>query len=250
MVSRVADQKLQAKDRIIVALDVSDAEKAKKLVEDLGQDIGYFKVGMELFYSAGPDVIRMIKDVGSRVFLDLKLHDIPNTVAQGVRAIACTGADMINVHASGGAEMMKRSAEALEVLQSETGIERPLLIAVTVLTSIDQETATSEMGWTRPIGEQVTHWAQMSQKSGMDGVVASPQELAAIRKACGANFITVIPGVRPVWAEKNDQKRIMTPADAVAAGATYLVIGRPITRAENPHAAAMRIIEEIEEAVV
>jgi orotidine-5'-phosphate decarboxylase len=192
----------------------------------------------------------MIKDAGSRVFLDLKLHDIPNTVAQGVRAIARTGADMVNVHASGGADMMKKSAEALAELQLETGHHRPLLIAVTVLTSIDQETASRDVGWSRPIGEQVTHWAQLAQESGLDGVVASPQELMDIRKACGSDFITVIPGVRPTWAEKNDQKRIMTPADAVNAGATFLVIGRPITRADNPHAAAMRIIEEIEEAVI
>jgi len=242
--------KLKAKDRIIVALDVSDFEKARELVQVLGQDIGYFKVGMELFYSAGPGVIDMIKEAGGRVFLDLKMHDIPNTVAQGARAVARYGADMINVHAAGGREMMSRTAEALVDLERETGRPRPLLIAVTVLTSLDQAAAKEEVGLERTIGEQVKLWARLAQESGLDGVVASPQELPVIREACGQEFVTVIPGVRPAWAEKNDQKRIMTPKEAVEAGASYLVIGRPITQAEDPQEAAAKIIQEIEEAVV
>jgi orotidine-5'-phosphate decarboxylase len=207
---------LAAKERIIVALDVSDFESAERLVQMLGGEIGYFKVGMELYYSVGPAVIDMIKASGSRVFLDLKLHDIPNTVAQGARAIARTGADMINVHAAGGREMMERTAQALTALAMETGKAKPQLIAVTVLTSLDQRAATEEVGLSRPITEQVQHWAKLAQQSGLDGVVASPQELAGIRQVCGPDFVTVIPGVRPLWADKNDQKRIMTPGEAVA----------------------------------
>jgi orotidine-5'-phosphate decarboxylase len=241
---------VSAKDRIIVALDVSDMQTAEKLVRMLGGEIGYFKVGMELYYSVGSAVIDMIKAAGSRVFLDLKLHDIPNTVAQGARAIARTGADMINVHAAGGSEMMKKTAQALADLGAETGKPRPQLIAVTVLTSLDQQAATDEVGLSRPIHEQVQHWARLAQLAGLDGVVASPQELAGIRDICGPEFITVIPGVRPAWADKNDQKRIMTPGEAVAAGATHLVIGRPITRASDPREAVAMIIQEIEEALL
>ena len=240
---------LQAKDRIIAALDVSDMQTAEKLVDTLSGHISYFKVGMELFYNVGPSVMDMVKASGGRVFLDLKLHDIPNTVAQGARAIAGTGADMINVHAAGGGEMMRKTSAALMALAEETGKPRPQLIAVTVLTSLDQKAVTEEVGLSRPIDEQVRHWAKLALHSGLDGVVASPQELVGIREVCGPDFITVIPGVRPAWAGKDDQKRVMTPAEAVAAGATYLVIGRPITRAADPQEAAVRIIQEIEEAV-
>jgi orotidine-5'-phosphate decarboxylase len=241
---------MAAKDRIIVALDVSDMQSAEKLVRMLGHEIGYFKVGMELYYSVGPAVIDMIKAAGSKVFLDLKLHDIPNTVAQGARAIARTGADMINVHAAGGCEMMQKTAEALAALEAETGKPRPKLIAVTVLTSLDQRAVSEEVGLSRQIREQVQHWAGLAQQSGLDGVVASPQELSGIREVCGPDFITVIPGVRPAWADQNDQKRIMTPGEAVAAGATHLVIGRPITRAADPRQAVEKIIHEIEEALL
>jgi orotidine-5'-phosphate decarboxylase len=237
---------IKANERIITALDVSDYQQATALVHSLKDDVGYFKVGMELYYSVGPRVIEMIRGEGCKVFLDLKLHDIPNTVAQAAKALAKTGVDMMNVHVSGGREMMKKTVEAV---RSQTDAPQPLLIGVTILTSLDQQAVTDELGMSRSVGEQVKHWALMAKECGLDGVVASPQELGLIRSACGPDFVTVIPGVRPAWSEKNDQKRIMTPAEAIKAGATYLVIGRPITKADDPKHAALKIINEIEEAL-
>ncbi len=235
-------------ERIIVALDVSTRKEAEELVVKLKDRVGYFKVGMELFHSCGPEIINMISDLGCRVFLDLKFHDIPNTVAKAVRSAANYGVDMINVHASGGSLMMEKAVSALDDFQKETKKPRPLLIGVTVLTSLDQNMMEEEWGLKRSVGEQVVMWSKLAQKAGLDGVVASPQELGLIQKACGLDFVTVIPGVRPTWAKRDDQKRIMTPKEAVKAGASFLVIGRPITRDKDPEAAAQRIADEIEGA--
>ncbi len=240
---------MNASERIIVALDVPTAEQAVGLVESMREDIRYFKVGMELYHSAGPAVIPAIKAAGCEIFLDLKFHDIPNTVAGAARAVTKYGVGMFNVHVAGGAEMMRQAAKAAAAVAGELGIPRPRVLGVTVLTSIDQTVFEQEVGIRREIGEQVAIWSKLAKLAGLDGVVASPWELPLIREACGAGFTTVIPGVRPVWAGKNDQKRVMTPAEAVAAGADYLVIGRPITQADDPRAAARTIIKEIEEEI-
>ncbi|MCR5176734.1 MAG: orotidine-5'-phosphate decarboxylase [Anaerovibrio sp.] len=232
-------------DRLIVALDVHKFSDMEKLVHTLGDSVSYYKVGMELFYSEGAKVISFLKEQGKSIFLDLKLHDIPNTVAEGLCSLMVQGADIMNVHASGGYTMMKTAADRLHEKASEMGIPCPKLIAVTILTSINQEDWAG-LGMSSSIGEQVVRLAKLAQKAGLDGVVASPQEAAAIRKACGPDFLIVTPGIRPVGANIDDQSRIAAPASALANGATHLVVGRPIRSAEDPRAAAEAIIKEME----
>ncbi|MBQ1336519.1 MAG: orotidine-5'-phosphate decarboxylase [Selenomonadaceae bacterium] len=234
-------------DRLIVALDVHAMEDVESLVETLGDSVTHYKVGMELFYSVGASVVSYLKEKGKQVFLDLKLHDIPNTVAGGLCSLMGLGADILNIHASGGYTMMKKSAEALRAAAEKQGIACPKLIAVTVLTSINAE-EWAEMGHTGDIGEQVIRLAELAKKAGLDGVVASPQEAAAIRKACGGDFLIVTPGIRPAGSSMDDQSRISTPSAALRNGATHLVVGRPVRSAEDPRAAAEKIVKEMGEA--
>jgi orotidine-5'-phosphate decarboxylase len=226
---------------ILVALDVESAEKAIGLADQLRGAVGGFKIGKQLFTAAGPAVVRELTSRGDRVFLDLKFHDIPNTVAGAVQSAVATGAWMVNVHASGGAAMMKAAAAAAASTAASLGRPRPLVIAVTVLTSMDDQTL-ADVGVSRPMLDQVVHLAKLARSSGLDGVVASPQEVTAIREACGPDFQIVTPGIRPADQQgKDDQARTLTPADAIAAGSSYLVIGRPITAAPNPREAAEKI---------
>ncbi|MDP1568358.1 MAG: orotidine-5'-phosphate decarboxylase [Vicinamibacterales bacterium] len=226
---------------ILVALDVPDAARALALADALRGAVGGVKIGKELFTAEGPAVVRALVERGDRVFLDLKFHDIPNTVAGAVRTAVATGAWMINVHASGGAAMMRAAADAAGDAAARLGRARPLVIGVTVLTSLD-EAALADVGVTTGVMPQVLRLAALAQASGLDGVVASPLETAALRRACGPDFTIVTPGVREAaQAGSDDQARTMGPADAVAAGASYLVIGRPITAAPDPRAAAERI---------
>lgn len=234
-------------DRLIVALDVHAMEDVEALVETLGDSVTHYKVGMELFYSVGAPVVSYLKEKGKQVFLDLKLHDIPNTVAGGLCSLMRLGADILNVHASGGYTMMKKSAEALRAAAEKQGIACPKLIAVTVLTSINAE-GWAEMGHGGDIGAQVIRLAELAKKAGLDGVVASPQEAAAIRKACGEDFLIVTPGIRPAGSSLDDQSRISTPSAALRNGATHLVVGRPVRSAEDPRAAVERIVKEMGEA--
>lgn len=234
-----------ADKRLIVALDVHSMDKVKALVTALGDSVSYYKVGMELFYSVGSSVIKYLRDADKEVFLDLKLHDIPNTVAHGLGSLSCLGASLLNVHASGGFTMMQTAAAYLREQAAINQIERPKLIAVTVLTSMHQEDW-EKLGMGIPMQEQVVRWAKLAQAAGLDGVVASPLEAQAIRKACGNDFLIVTPGVRPSGVAVNDQSRIATPAGALKNGASHLVIGRPITAAADPRAAALKIIEEME----
>ncbi len=236
-------------DRLIVALDVSHAERAVGLVDVLKPCAGMFKVGMELFYSAGGGIVREIKEKGCRVFLDLKLHDIPNTVAGAARALTRLGPDMINLHAPGGPEMIRAAAAAVGEEAGRQGTARPLVIAVTVLTSIDQKTF-NMLGFSGKVEHFVEAWARMAMDCGLDGVVASPEEVPVIRKACGPDFIVVTPGVRPSWWDAGDQKRFTTPAAAISAGATQIVVGRPITGSSDPLASAMKILDEIKGCAV
>lgn len=235
---------IKADDRLIVALDVHTMADAEQLVQKLGDTVSYYKVGMELFYSVGPDVVRWLSQQGKKVFLDLKLHDIPNTVAGGLCSLMDLGASIVNVHASGGYTMMKTAAERLHAAAAERGIECPKIIAITVLTSISQE-EWNGTGQTRAIEDSVLTLARLTKSAGLDGVVASPREAAAIRQACGPDFLIVTPGVRPAGSDVNDQTRIATPAAAIRNGASHIVVGRPIRMADDPQAAAEAIIAEM-----
>jgi len=231
-------------DRLIVALDFPTMEEAIKTVLELGDSVSYYKVGMELYYAAGAPMITFLKNEGKHVFLDLKLQDIPNTVAKSLSVLTALGVDMMNVHAVGGGEMMKAAVTAVRDTAAKLGKTAPKLIAVTVLTSMDN-VQWSELNYAKPIAEQVVELAKLAKKSGMDGVVASPQEASAIRKACGDKFLIVTPGVRPARAEINDQSRIATPMWAMKNGSTRIVVGRPITQVKDKIMAAQNIVAEI-----
>ncbi len=225
-------------NKVIVALDTSDEVKLNTLFTALhGKDI-WVKVGMELFYALGPQIVYKAKEQGFHVFLDLKLHDIPNTVAQGIRSLSQLPIDMVNVHAAGGLEMMTRSLEALKSLP-----KRPLLIAVTQLTSTTQEQMNREQKISGSIEESVLNFAKLAHSAGLDGVVSSPLEVQAIKNLIGKNFLTVTPGIRPGGSELNDQKRVTTPKEALELGTDFMVIGRPITASSNPREALMNILE-------
>jgi orotidine-5'-phosphate decarboxylase len=233
-------------NKLLVALDVDTGARALELATALRGQAGGFKVGSRLFTLEGPDLVRRLVDTGARVFLDLKYHDIPNTVAQAVEAAVLTGAWMINVHASGGAPMMQAAAKAGADTARRLGRAAPLVIGVTVLTSMD-DTTLRQSGVERPVFDQVLALAALAKGAGLHGVVASPLETAAIRAACGPDFAIVTPGIRGAAAggDKNDQARTMGPADAVRAGASYIVVGRPIIAASDPAAAAAAIADEL-----
>ncbi len=236
------------KQKLIVALDVDTRAEAEKLVEALAPYVGAFKAGMQLYNSEGPEMVRALMERGAKVFVDLKFHDIPNTVAQAGRVMTRLGVFMYNLHVAGGSEMMRQTVEASRREAEALGLNPPLLLGVTVLTSITEAQLREEIGVERGLTEQVVQWAKLAQAAGLAGVVASPQEIRAIRQACGADFLIVTPGVRPAGAQLNDQKRVMTPGEAIQAGASYLVVGRPITGAADPAAAAQAIVAEMERA--
>jgi orotidine-5'-phosphate decarboxylase len=224
--------------KIIVALDTQDPAKLAKIFVSLQGYPVWVKVGMEIYYSIGPKVIHEAKDKGLKVFLDLKLHDIPNTVGQGITSLLHQPIDMINVHALGGLEMMKRAAQAIK-----NKANAPLLIAVTQLTSTTEEQMNQELSISGSISENVVRLAKLACEAGCDGVVSSPLEASAIKKTCGANFKTVTPGIRPKGFDSNDQKRFATPSEAIELGADFLVIGRPITGERDPRVALDKILK-------
>ncbi|PIU72128.1 orotidine-5'-phosphate decarboxylase [Candidatus Woesearchaeota archaeon CG_4_10_14_0_2_um_filter_33_10] len=237
---------MSARERLVLALDVDDFSSAENLVGLLKDYVGVFKVGSQLFTSEGTKIIDMITKAKARVFLDLKFHDIPNTVKGAAESATKLGVYMFNVHASGGYEMMKAAADAAIETSIKLGIKKPLILGVTVLTSINQEILEKEVGVNKAVKEHVVHLAKLAKSAGLDGVVASPHEIKDIRDACGKNFIILTPGIRPAGEEINDQKRIMTPKQALEQGADFIVIGRPIRNAENPVEAAKNIIKEME----
>lgn len=239
--SRVAD----SAERLIVALDFASAERAGGFLKRAGDGVRTVKVGLELFTAEGPSVIQACGAPQRRVFLDLKFHDIPNTVAGAVRAATRLGVWMLNIHAAGGREMMRRAVESAGEEAVLRGIAKPLVVAVTLLTSIDDALLRSEVGVDRTALDHVLFLASQAEAAGADGVVCSPTEARAVRERFGPGFVIVTPGVRPRWAEKGDQRRAATPAEAIAAGADYLVVGRPITASADPAEALRRTLAEM-----
>jgi orotidine-5'-phosphate decarboxylase len=233
-------------NKVIVALDVETASEARLLVSTLRGMVGMFKIGSQLFTAAGPDLVREIVDSGERVFLDLKFHDIPNTVAAAGVEATRLGVSIFNLHATGGSEMMRRTANTVAECAASEGRPPPLIIAVTVLTSAHAGTL-AEVGYSLDPAPLVSRLALLAEASGMDGVVASPREIGIVRSAVkAADFVVVTPGVRPTGSELFDQKRVTTPREAVLAGADYIVVGRPILEAPDPAQAAQEIIDELE----
>jgi orotidine-5'-phosphate decarboxylase len=231
-----------AREKIIFALDVNEFSDVEKWSNLLATKVGMFKIGKQLFTSSGPAAVRMIQKHGGEVFLDLKYHDIPNTVAMATLEAARLGVKLTNLHALGGYEMMATTMDALD--KEFKGAERAKVLAVTILTSSTAETLRG-IGIEHSVPDMVVRLAKLAKSAGVDGVVASPHEVRQIREACGSDFLIVTPGVRPAFASADDQKRIMTPAEAIAQGADYLVIGRPISAAIDPVTAADLIVDEI-----
>src|SRR5687767_11077929 len=232
------------KERLIVAMDVDSANAAHGLVAELGDVVSSFKIGLQLFTSAEPEFVRELSEAGHRIFLDLKFHDIPNTVANAGVEAAKLGVWMFDVHALGGSEMMRRTADSVNEFCSRDGTSRPKIIAVTILTSSDANVL-REVGIERDVESEVVYLARLTAKCGLDGVVASSIEANAIKNAVDRPFLVVTPGIRPASETSDDQKRVNTPADAINAGADYLVVGRPITEAADRRAAAIAIANEI-----
>ena len=230
---------------IIVALDVSNKEKAFKLFDDLGQNAGALKIGLEMFIRFGPDIVKNAVERGAKIMLDLKLHDIPNTVQRATANVSMLGADLLTIHTTGGKKMMRAARRGVDEAKEKSGVRGPKLLGVTVLTSISEEILNSELGVDKSIQEQVTALALMAKEAGLDGVVASPKEIKSIREACGKDFLIVTPGIRPAGSSVDDQKRVCTPEQAIADGADYLVIGRPILNAENPQKRLKEIVESL-----
>ena len=239
---------LAARNRLAVALDLGSRQEILGAARALAPEVGVLKLGLEAFVSEGPDLVREIAAFGTRVFLDLKLHDIPNTIRRAAAAAVRTGAAILNCHAAGGPDMMKAFCEEGRKAATTAGLPRPVLIAVTVLTSLDAA-ALSRIGLSGSPREAAVRLALLAREAGLDGVVCSPEEIEAIRSSCGSDFFLVVPGVRPAGADTGDQKRVARPGDAIRAGADLLVVGRPILAAPDPVAAARAIVAEIAAAL-
>ncbi|NOS70434.1 MAG: orotidine-5'-phosphate decarboxylase [Verrucomicrobia bacterium] len=229
---------------IIAALDVPTAEQALALAQQIAPAVGAFKIGKELFVAAGPDIVRRVRDTGASVFLDLKFHDIPNTVAKAVASAVRLNVQMLTIHTSGGSEMMRAAEQSAQQTASQTGRNTPLVLGVTVLTSHDANTL-AEIGCEPNVGKQVERLAQLAVHSGLRGLVCSPLEIASLRQILPPDIQLVTPGIRTGAEKSDDQKRTLTPREAMQAGASWLVIGRPIYAAENPRAAAEKILESL-----
>ena len=238
-------ERVGLRERVIVALDTADIRFAKKLVQKLKDSIKIFKIGNELFTAVGPKAVQTVQEAGAEVFLDLKFNDIPNTVAQSARVAARLGVFMFNIHVSGGLQMMQEACVASADEAQKHGLRVPKLIGVTVLTSLSQEEMNKEVGISGSLDETVLRYAELARKAGLDGVVASAKEVEKIKAKLGRQFLIVTPGIRPAWAERGDQVRVVTPRKAFELGADYIVVGRPITEAKDPLDAAARIFAEL-----
>jgi orotidine-5'-phosphate decarboxylase len=235
------------KDKVIVALDVQSKKDLDTLVNDLQGSATHVKVGMELFYTFGPSILSELKAKGFKVFLDLKIHDIPNTAKKSAKTITKLGADIINVHAAGGIEMMKAALAGVhEAIQEDSRLTKPLLIAVTQLTSTNQETLNTELLINGSIENAVIQYAKNAKAAGLDGIVSSPLEVKIIKETVGSDFLCITPGIRPKGIASDDQKRVTTPKEALRLGSDYIVIGRAITKSESPKFAFAEIIKGME----
>ena len=234
-----------AKQRLIFALDVASIDEVKEYVSLLADEVGLFKVGKQLFLHGGPQIVRLIHEKGGQVFLDLKFHDIPRTVAKAGVEATRLGVRMFNLHASGSLEMMRLTVREVNKVCRAENLRRPKVLAVTVLTSLSKEDL-KRTGVVTGVENQVARLARLAKEAGMDGVVASPLEVARIRRECGKNFLLVVPGVRSLGESWDDQKRVLTPEEAMRAGADYLVVGKPIRDAKDPRDAARQIVQEME----
>jgi orotidine-5'-phosphate decarboxylase len=241
---------IRVQDRIVIALDLDSDREALELVDELNGSVGMFKVGHQLFTAYGPDIVRRITGKGARVFLDLKYHDIPNTVAKASVEAVRLGASIFNVHSLGGRDMMKAAGAAASEAADALGRPRPVVLAVTVLTSMDDMALRRDLKINRSLRREVAHLAEMAQQCGLGGVVASPQEITMLRRSIRGPFVILTPGVRPAWAGKDDQKRTLTPGEAIAAGADYIVVGRPVLKAADRKAAVEAIVREIQPPAV
>lgn len=233
------------KDKIVLALDVPTKDAALKLVRELKDYTGMFKVGLQLFMSEGFDIIKALQDEGVKIFFDVKLHDIPNTVAQASKSIIQNNIDFFNIHTSGGKIMMSNAVKTANETAFNMNFKKPTILGVTALSSINQEILTSELSINTNVNDYVNKMALLAKESGLSGIVASVLEAKSIRQLCGDNFIILCPGIRPAFAKKDDQQRIATPADAIKAGADYIVIGRAVTAASDRIEAIKMIHEEI-----
>jgi len=242
LVSHADASEVEAK--LILALDTDDPAHALDMVDRFGRRIGTFKIGLQLFTRSGPEIVGAVRERGHRVFLDLKFHDIPNTVSGAVIEAARLGVFMLNLHTLGGTAMMVRAREDLVRTCLRENRDRPRLIGVTLLTCLDETTLRDELGIPQRLATQVGHLASLARQARLDGVVASPQEISLVKGRCGADFLVVTPGIRPPWAPPDDQKRTMTPKQAIMDGADYLVVGRAVTAQKDPDAALDRLIEE------
>jgi orotidine-5'-phosphate decarboxylase len=235
------------RERLILALDVEDLDRVKATLKLLAGEVGMFKVGKQLFTHAGPQAVKLIQEMGGEVFLDLKFHDIPTTVAKAAIEATRLGVKMFNVHASGSHAMMRQAVREVNRVCRQESLRRPIMLAVTVLTSLNEKDL-KKVGVTGEVADQVVRLALLSQKAGMGGVVAAPNEVSEIRAACGRRFVIVTPGIRLQKSKRDDQKRVMTPADAVRAGVDFIVVGRPIMEAAEPVHVAREIIAEMEQS--
>jgi len=237
------------RDRLVLALDVNTMEEAKTLVTELKDYVGVFKVGLQLYTSVGPDIIKMIQDQGREIFFDGKFHDIPNTVAKASANLVRQGVTFFNLHVTGGSKMISTSLKLSRETAKSLGMPKPTILGVTILTSFGQKTLTEELLISRNIDDYVGQLAKVAEESGLDGIIASATDVPKIKKVCGDDFIILCPAIRPTWSVVNDQIRVVTPADAIKAGVDYLVVGRPITSARDKVSAAKLVLDEMEEAV-
>lgn len=237
--------KEEIKDKIVLALDVEKLDEAKKLVDELAPYVGVFKVGLQLYTGFGNEIVDYIKSKNSNFFLDVKLMDIPNTVKKASENVVLRGANFFNVHCLGGVEMMKCAVEGAKIAAEKLNKKQPIVLGVTVLTSISQEVLNNELQINQNVSSYAIELAKLAKKAGLTGVVASPHELKGIKEACGAEFKVLCPGIRPLWSVVNDQKRIATPKQTLDDGADYIVLGRAVTASECPIEAIKRIYEEI-----
>lgn len=239
-----------AKDKLVLALDVNTMEEARELVHELRDYVGIFKVGLQLYTSVGPDIIKMIQDEGGEIFFDGKFHDIPNTVAKASANLVKHGVTFFNIHTTGGSKMISTCLKLARETARSCGLPKPTVLGVTLLTSFGQKTLTEELLINRNIDDYVGQLAKVAKESGLDGIIASATDVPKIKKACGNDFLILCPAIRPTWSVVNDQIRVVTPADAIRAGVDFLVVGRPITSAKDRVSAAKLVLDEMEEAIL